>query len=141
MTYEWHTSDIRVIYEWHASTYEWHTSDIRVHTSDMSDIQIKSWCTMCFPKNSKCFMENLRVRDNDCIQNSDLLWIFNLTFWCYISVCNFRSMKTPVEQNSLLSKFFCYITWFVISPDETRLWTTCKRGLYVKSYCFFETIA
>ena len=32
-------------------------------------------------------------------------------------VCNFQSMKTPVELNSLLSKFFCYITWFVISPD------------------------
>ena len=23
-------------------------------------------------------------------------------------------MKSPVELNSLLSKFFCYITWFVI---------------------------
>ena len=34
-----------------------------------------------------------------------------------ISVYNFQSMKTPVELNSLLSKFFCYITWFVISPD------------------------
>ena len=33
------------------------------------------------------------------------------------TVCNFQSMKTPVELNSLLSKFFCYITWFVISPD------------------------
>ena len=58
-----------------------------------------------------------------------------------LSVCNFQSMKSPVELNSLLSKFFCYITWFVISPDQTRLWTTCKRGLYVKSYCLFETIA
>ena len=34
-----------------------------------------------------------------------------------ISVCNFQSMKSPVELNSLLSKFFRYITWFVISPD------------------------
>ena len=33
------------------------------------------------------------------------------------SVCNFQSMKSPVKLNSLLSKFFCYITWFVISPD------------------------
>ena len=32
-------------------------------------------------------------------------------------VCNFQSMKSPVELNSLLSKFFCYITYFVISPD------------------------
>ena len=29
-------------------------------------------------------------------------------------VCNFQSIKTPVELNSLLSKVFCYITWFVI---------------------------
>ena len=33
------------------------------------------------------------------------------------SVCNFQSMKSPVELNSLFSKFFCYITWFVISSD------------------------
>ena len=44
---------------------------------------------------------------------------------------NFQYMKSPVELNSLLSKFFCYISWFVISLDQTRLWTTCKRGLYV----------
>ena len=42
------------------------------------------------------------------------------------TVCNFQSMKSPVEMNSFLSKFFCYATWFVISPDQTRLWTTCK---------------
>ena len=34
-----------------------------------------------------------------------------------ISVCNFQSMKSPVELNSLLSTFFCYVTWFVKSPD------------------------
>ena len=28
-----------------------------------------------------------------------------------------------------------------ISADQTRHWTTCKRGIYVKSYCFFETIS
>ena len=33
------------------------------------------------------------------------------------SVCNFQSTKSPVELNSLLPKFFCYITWLVISPD------------------------
>ena len=33
-----------------------------------------------------------------------------------MSVCNFQSMKSPVKLNSRLSKFFCYITWFVISP-------------------------
>ena len=61
-------------------------------------------------------------------------------FYFNLTVCNFQYMKTPVELNSLLSKFFCYITWFVISPDQTRLQTTCKRGLYVKSHFFFETI-
>ena len=35
----------------------------------------------------------------------------------YITACNFKSMKSPVELNSLLSKLFCFITWFVISPD------------------------
>ena len=33
------------------------------------------------------------------------------------AVCNFQSMKGPVELNSLFSKYLCYITWFVISPD------------------------
>ena len=57
------------------------------------------------------------------------------------AVCNFQSMKSPVEQNSFLSKLFCYITWFVISPHQMRHWTTYRPGLYVKSFCFFETIA
>ena len=30
-----------------------------------------------------------------------------------ISVCNSQSMKSPVELNSLLSKFFCYIIWLL----------------------------
>ena len=58
-----------------------------------------------------------------------------------ITVCNFQSIKSPMELYSFLSKLFCYITWLVISPDYTRRWTTCKRGLSVKSYCFFETKA
>ena len=32
-------------------------------------------------------------------------------------VCNFQSMNSPMELNSLLSKFFCYITGLVTSPD------------------------
>ena len=51
------------------------------------------------------------------------------------TVCNFQSMKSPLELSSLFSKFLCYFTWFVISPDQTRLWTSYKRGLHVKSYC------
>ena len=34
-----------------------------------------------------------------------------------LSVCNFQSMKSPMEPNSLLSKSFCCITLLVISPD------------------------
>ena len=56
----------------------------------------------------------------------------NLNF----SICNFQSMKSPVELNSFFLKFFCYITWF----DETGDWRACKRGFYVEFYCFFETI-
>ena len=33
------------------------------------------------------------------------------------SVFNFQSMISLVELNSLFSRFFCYITWFVTSPD------------------------
>ena len=62
-----------------------------------------------------------------------------------ITVCNFQSMKNPVELDSLLSKLFCYIpcfaVYYLISPDQAPHQTTCKRGLYVKSYCFFEIIA
>ena len=41
----------------------------------------------------------------------------------FSSVCNFQSIKNFVELNSLFSKFFCYITWFVISlrRDSGRL--------------------
>ena len=67
------------------------------------------------------------------VQTNNASWKFVNLRWNHITVCNFESMETPVELNSLLSKFFCYITWSVISPDQTRLWTTCN--------CFFETIA
>ena len=30
-----------------------------------------------------------------------------------ITVCNFQSMKSPVELNSFLSKLFCCITWLL----------------------------
>ena len=52
---------------------------------------------------------------------SDTALIFTLLYlwqyYLYISVCDFQSMKSPVELESLFSKFFCYITWLVISPD------------------------
>ena len=40
------------------------------------------------------------------------------------AVCNFQSVKSPVELNSLLLKFFCYITWLLyhlIRRDIGRL--------------------
>ena len=30
-------------------------------------------------------------------------------------------MKSPVELNNLFSKFFCYVTWFLILPDYATL--------------------
>ena len=42
-----------------------------------------------------------------------------------------------MELNSLFLKFFCCIIWF----DGARLYRPYKRGLYVKSYCFFGKIA
>ena len=54
------------------------------------------------------------------------VWKWYIIFICILefylrelpeTVCNFHSMKTPVELNSLLSKFFCHVIWFVI-------WTT-----------------
>ena len=44
--------------------------------------------------------------------------------YCIISVCNFQSIKSPVELNGLLSKFFCYTTWLLyqlIRRDTGRL--------------------
>ena len=74
------------------------------------------------------------------LQNDKLWHDTEKCFFIYISAGNFQSIKNRVELNSLLSKLFCYITSLVISPDQTRLWTTFKRGLYVKYYCFVETI-
>ena len=37
---------------------------------------------------------------------------------------NFQIIKSAVEQNSRLLKFFCYVTWF----DRRRKRRLCKRG-------------
>ena len=80
-------------------------------------------------------------------------------------------MKSPVELNSLLSKLFCYITWLEATVDDLQarllrhillfLWNNGltvyilqtglikhntghlakEKGLYFKSYYFFEVIA
>ena len=54
-----------------------------------------------------------------------------------ITVCNFQSMKSPLELNSLFSKFFCYITWF-ISPDQTLQLLLANEAL---RQILFEAIA
>ena len=36
------------------------------------------------------------------------------------AVCNFQSMKSAVELNSLSSKFFCYITWLDATLDDLQ---------------------
>ena len=40
-----------------------------------------------------------------------------------LSVCNFQSMKSPVELGSLFLKFFCYV---VTSPALIRCDTGCR---------------
>ena len=40
--------------------------------------------------------------------------------WYLHSVCNFQSMKAPVELNSLLSNFFCCIAWFSATIDDLQ---------------------
>ena len=41
------------------------------------------------------------------------------------SVCNFQFIKSPLEQNSLFLKFFCYVTWF----DEMWNWRPFKQSV------------
>ena len=78
---------------------------------------------------------------------TELAGIFYCNFYlgkaCQLAytVCNFQSMKTPVELNSLLSKFFCYITWLDATMDDLQprplrqillfLW---NNGLTFKNY-------
>ena len=42
--------------------------------------------------------------------------------------CDFQSTKSFEELNSLLLKFFCYVTWF----DERRLWKPCNKAYLSK---------
>ena len=72
-TYEWHTddipvhtSDIRMTYEWHASTYEWHADDIRVHRSNIQMtyeyIRVTNeWHTSAY----EWHMDDIRVHTSD----------------------------------------------------------------------------
>ena len=62
------------------------------------------------------FTENLKIVDSTICQQTAQKMKFCIT------VCNFQSMKSTVELNRLFLKFFCYITWFVISPDQTPTW-------------------
>ena len=48
------------------------------------------------------------------------------------SVCNFQSMNSPMELNSLFSKFFCCITRFV-----TWHLIRCENGKLAKALMFF----
>ena len=62
-----------------------------------------------------------------------LLLLFITIIIIYFStVCNFQSMKSLLELNSLSSKFFCYITWCIISPirrDTGRLSNETSRQI------------
>ena len=57
-------------------------------------------------------------------KQSKLNFLKNEHFLPPDTVCNFQSMKSPMELNSLLSKFFYYITWLLyqlIRRDTGRL--------------------
>ena len=43
-----------------------------------------------------------------------------------ILFCDFQSAKSFAELNSLLSKLFCYVTWF----DERQFWMSCNKAAY-----------
>ena len=85
-----------------------------------------------------CAEDNTPNATEDCVKKKLYRKKKKPQKYCFInSVCNFQSMKSPVELNNLLLKFFCYVTWF----DERQNWRPCKRGLFFKSYCFFEIIS
>ena len=51
-----------------------------------------------------------------------MCYVYVIKFPAYVSVCNFQSMRSPLELNSLFLTLFCYITWF----DDTWHWKPCK---------------
>ena len=64
---------------------------------------------------------------------------FNMNNKCLtlpIAVCNFWSMKSLMELNSVSFKFFCYVTW----SDKRQHWRPCKQDVFVKPCCFLATI-
>ena len=54
--------------------------------------------------------ELLKSLDNEIIDLIDEEDVDRINSEVDSSVSNFQSMKSPVKQNHLLSKFFCYIT-------------------------------
>ena len=83
-------------------------------------------------------MEKINFKTEAATQRFSVKKLFLKTFQ-NSPVCHFQSFKSPVEMDGLLSKLSespgCYISWLNAMPDDLQ------RGLYVKSYCFFETIA
>ena len=59
--------------------------------------------------------------------------IFQRLFNKYTPVCNFQSMKNPVELNSLFSKFFCYVTWLDATQDDLQTSTLCQILLFLRN--------
>ena len=91
-------------------------------------------CFCCIPTlrtQSIILCESAKFIITDCLPNMffslfvfftlNLIYINAHYFHRYVvfsySVCNFQSMKSPVELNSLYSKFICCITWLLLSAD------------------------
>ena len=69
----------------------------------------RHWRQDMFPPNSEIFLIS-----------PSFLWFYILSRSATgeVTVCNFQSMKSPVELNILLSKFFCYISWLAAALDD-----------------------
>ena len=52
-----------------------------------------------------------------------------------ITVCNFQSMKSPVELNSLFLKFFCYyhLVWLDATLDALKVKPLCQILLFLRN--------
>ena len=87
------------------------------------------------------------------VVSAKLVYYSQISFENILTTCLVVSSSVPLslqvnnlectEGQSL--QFVTFNPWKVSRNlkvfDERRHWRTCKRGLFVKSYCFFKTIA
>ena len=69
----------------------------------------KSLWHKCFPVNFAKFIRTTFLQNTSGTASVLVLSVCHYLDFVY-SVCNFQSMKSPVELNRLFSKIYCYIT-------------------------------